>query len=99
MQIFLNKSITHSFRPFSPPTCSVRNVEPPLLHRVVGEKAQEHFVAAGNDGRRLLGAAEAPEARRPDAGAVEDLKVVVGALQVGLHVHFVENLKNRKCPH
>lgn len=64
-----------------------------LLHRVVGEEADEQLVAAGGDGRWLLGAAEAAEGRGLGVAAVVNLDVVVRALQVSLHVDLVESLR------
>lgn len=67
-----------------------------LLHRVVGEEADKQLVAAGGDGRRLLGAAEAAERRSLGVAAVVDLDVVVRALQVSLHVELVEGLRENE---
>lgn len=72
--------------------CFVRRLEASLLHRVVGEKAQEHFVAAGDDGRSLFGAAEAAQAGGARVPPVVDLHVIIGALQVSFHVDLVEHL-------
>lgn len=67
-----------------------------LLHRVVGEEADEQLVGAGGDGRRLLGATEAAEGRRLCVAPVVNLDVVVRALQVSLHVDLVEGLRGER---
>lgn len=67
-----------------------------LLHRVVGEKADEEFIAAGRDGLRLLCAAEATERLGFAVFAVVDFDVVVGALQMSLHVDLVESLRREE---
>lgn len=63
-----------------------------FLHRIIREKANEQFVVAGRDGRRLLGATEATQGRRFSISPVVNLNVVIRALQVGLHVQLVEGL-------
>lgn len=74
------------------PTGRVGCLKALLLHRVIGEEAHEQLVAAGRDGRRPLGAAEAAQTRRFPISTVVNLDVVVSALEVSLHVKFVEAL-------
>ena len=74
------------------PTCSVRGLKPSFLHRVVGEKAQEDSVATGDDWRWLLGATKAPQGWSTNISPIEDLQVVISALQMSFHVNLIKNL-------
>lgn len=78
------------------PTCSVRGLKPFLLHRVIREKANEQLIAAGRDGRGLLAATEASHTRCFAISPIVDLNMIVGALQMGLHVHLIEGLGPKK---
>lgn len=73
----------------------MRGLEALLLHRVVGEEADEQLVGTGGDGRRLLGATEAAQAGCLPVPPVVDLNVVVRTLQVSLHVDLVEGLRDQ----
>lgn len=53
---------------------------------------QEHGVGAGDDWRRLFGAANTTQTRRTGVPAVVDLQMIIGALRMSLHVDLVENL-------
>lgn len=64
-----------------------------LLNRVIREEADEHLVGAGHDGRRLLAATEATQTGGFAVAPIVDLDVVVGALQMGLHVDLIEGLR------
>lgn len=77
-------------------TCGVRGLKAFLLHRVIREEADEQLVAGRRDGRGLLGATEAAQARGFSISPIVDLNVVVGALQVGLHVDLIESLRPKK---
>lgn len=57
----------------------MRGLESLLLHRVVGEEANEELIATGCDGWRLLGATEATQTRSFVIFAIVQLNVVVGA--------------------
>lgn len=73
-------------------TCSVGGLKALLLYRVIREEANEHLVGTRHDGRGLLGATEAAQALGFAVPPVIDLNVVVGALQVCLHVELIEGL-------
>lgn len=73
-------------------TCSVGSLETFLLHRIVREKANEQLVATRCDGLGLLCATEATQTWRFSITPIKNLNVVIGTLQVGLHVDFIEGL-------
>lgn len=72
------------------------SLEALLLHRVIGEEADEQLVAARGDGWGLFGAAEATKRWSFSISSVVNLNVVVGTLQMSLHVNLIKGLRQNK---
>lgn len=73
-------------------TCGVGRLEALPLDRVVRVEAQEHPAARGQDGLRLLAAAETAKDRGFGITSVEHFQVVISTLRLRLNVHLQEGL-------
>lgn len=72
------------------------SLEALLLHRVIREEADKQLVATRGDGRGLLGATEATKRWSFSISPVVNLNVVVGTLQMSLHVNLIKGLRQSK---
>lgn len=77
-------------------TRSMGSLKAFFLHRIIREEANEQLVAAGCDGRRLLSSTETTQFLRFSIAPVVNVNVVIGTLQVGLHVDLIEGLLEMK---
>lgn len=72
------------------------SLKPFLLYRVVREETDEQLVSTRGDGWGLLGATETAQTWRFSISPIINLDVIIGTLQVGLHVNFIEGLQQNK---
>lgn len=96
------KLYTVFFRRKTPECCNITltrsmgSLKAFFLHRVIREEANEQLVAAGCDGWRLLSPTETTQFLRFSIAPIINVNVVIGTLQVGLHVNLIEGLLEMK---